>query len=101
MALITQITIKNSDLVYSHGRVIYSCLSNYISTTDGNINILETGTSKGFSSVCMAKALRDQNKIGSIHTIDILPKDKKIYWNNISDFEGKKLERNYSETGQI
>ena len=69
-------------------------------TTDGNINILETGTSKGFSS-CMAKALRDQNKIGSIHTIDILPKDKKIYWNNISDFEGKKLERNYSETSDL
>ena len=101
LALITQITIKNSELVYAHGRIIYSCLSNYISKIQDKINILETGTSKGFSSLCMAKALKDQNKNGTIHTIDILPKDKKIYWNNISDLEGKKnrkeLLKNWSD----
>jgi hypothetical protein len=38
----------------------------------------------------MAKALSDLKKIGSIHTIDILPINKKVFWNSISDFEGKK-----------
>jgi len=89
LALITQVTIKKSNLCYAHGRVIYSCLSNYLSSINENVNIVETGTSKGFSSLCMAKALRDFNKKGKINTIDILPKNKKIYWNSISDAKGK------------
>ena len=90
LALITQVTIKKSSLCFAHGRVIYTCLSDYIKKINKKINIIETGTSKGFSSLCMAKALKDQGRIGTIHTIDILPKDKKIFWNSISDFEGKK-----------
>lgn len=90
LALITQVTIKNSNLCYAHGRVIYSCLANYISNKNEEINIIETGTSKGFSSLCMAKALSDFHKKGKINTIDILPKNKKIYWNCISDIKGKK-----------
>ena len=38
----------------------------------------------------MAKALSDLKKIGLIHTIDILPNNKKVFWNSISDFEGVK-----------
>lgn len=89
LALITQITIKNSNLCYAHGRIIYSCLASYLSNKDEEINIIETGTSKGFSSLCMAKALNDLNKRGKISTIDILPKNKKIFWNSISDIKGK------------
>ena len=55
-----------------------------------NIDILETGTARGFSSVCMSKAIVDSNSDGKIHTIDILPNNKKIYWNCISDIDGKK-----------
>tara|TARA_Y100000768_G_scaffold292087_1_gene226032 strand:- start:3 stop:866 length:864 start_codon:yes stop_codon:yes gene_type:complete len=91
LALLTQVTIKNSELCYAHGRVIYSTLRNYLqSTKERNISILETGTSKGFSSICMAKALSDDNFKGSISSIDIIPSDKEIYWNSVSDFEGKK-----------
>jgi len=90
LALITQVTIKKSSLCFAHGRVIYTCLSDYIKKINKKVNIIETGTSKGFSSLCMAKALKDQGRIGTIHTIDILPKNKKIFWNSISDFEGKK-----------
>tara|TARA_X000000950_G_C13911174_1_gene659031 strand:+ start:3259 stop:4113 length:855 start_codon:yes stop_codon:yes gene_type:complete len=90
LAMITQVTIKNSNICYAHGRVLYSSLSHYIEKLNEPINIIETGTSKGFSSLCMAKALYDLKKNGLIHTIDLLPIDKKIYWNSISDFEGMK-----------
>ena len=90
LAMITQVTIKNSDICYAHGRILYSALCHYIKKLNHSINIIETGTSKGFSSLCMAKALSDLKKIGSIHTIDILPNNKKVFWNSISDFEGKK-----------
>ena len=54
------------------------------------INIFETGTARGFSSICMAKALIDSGHKGTVNTIDIIPNKKKIYWNCISDAEGKK-----------
>ena len=77
--MITQVTIKNSDICYAHGRVLYSALCHYIKKLNHSISIIETGTSKGFSSLCMAKALSDLKKIGSIHTIDILPINKKFF----------------------
>ena len=88
LALRTQIVIKKSELNYAHGKVLYSSLREYISknqTNLENIVILETGTARGFSSLCMAKALNDSNKSGSILTFDVLPHTKKIYWNCVTD----------------
>ena len=88
LALSTQIVIKKSNLNYAHGRVLYSALRNYLSTFNQKIkkiNIIETGTARGFSSICMAKALADSGFDGSICTFDILPHFKKIYWNCVQD----------------
>ncbi len=91
LALHTQVVIKKSNINYQHGRILYAELCNYIQNNPArNIVILETGTARGFSSVCMSKALTDCKLVGEINTIDILPNDKKIYWNSISDIDGKK-----------
>lgn len=91
LALHTQIVKKKSALNYHHGRLLYSALRSYISKNKGQtINILETGTARGFSSICMSKALIDSNCYGKIYTIDIVPNNEKIYWNCIDDWEGKK-----------
>ena len=89
LALNTQIVIKNSEINYQHGRVLYSELSEYLINKNQNLNIIETGTARGFSSICMAKALNDRKKNGKIFTIDILPHKKKIIWNCINDYNGK------------
>lgn len=90
LGLLTQVTDKKSKISYSHGRLLYSCLSKYCSTNNiTNINILEVGTARGFSSLCMAKALEDNSISGKIITMDILPLHKKIYWNCKSDELGK------------
>jgi predicted O-methyltransferase YrrM len=91
LALHTQVVIKKSKINYQHGRVLYSLLSKYISDTHiDSCNIIETGTALGFSSLCMAKALHDRHANGKILTFDVLPHNKKIYWNCIDDHEGKK-----------
>tara|TARA_B100000073_G_C23630577_1_gene532391 strand:- start:1 stop:837 length:837 start_codon:yes stop_codon:yes gene_type:complete len=92
LALHTQVTIKKSKINYQHGRILYSCLAKYLKEND-NVNILETGTSKGFSALCMSKALKDLNKNGTILTIDILPHDFKMFWNSIDDHEGQKTRK--------
>lgn len=90
LALYTQVTIKKSNLCYVHGRVLYTVLSDYLSkkskeTNKEKITILETGTARGFSSICMAKALDDHKIDGLIVTFDLLPHSEKMFWNSISD----------------
>ncbi len=94
LALHTQICIKKSKLNYQHGRILYSVLSNYLKKNSlKKINIIETGTARGFSSICMSKAINDASKEGTIHTCDIIPHNKKIYWNCIDDTESKKTRK--------
>ena len=92
LALHTQIIIKKSKINFQHGRLLYSYLRNYMKTCNKNdvIKILETGTAKGFSSICMSKALNDSNMKGEIYTIDQLPHDREMFWNLIDDHEKKK-----------
>jgi len=89
LALHTQVVIKKSKINYQHGRILYSYLRKYL-YYNNNIVILETGTSRGFSSLCMAKALYDSKKYGKIYTIDIIPNDLPMIWNCIDDHEKKK-----------
>jgi len=90
LALYTQITIKKSQLCYAHGRLLYTVLSDYLIKKSEDFNkekifILETGTARGFSAICMAKALADNSKDGLILTYDVLPHSTKMFWNSISD----------------
>ena len=92
LALHTQVVIKNESLNFFHGRLLYTVLSKYLNDLKeiGNVSIFETGTARGFSSICMSKALIDMNSPGFITTIDSIPHEKKIYWNCIDDHEGPK-----------
>jgi len=89
LALRTQICIKASKLMYVHGHVLYLAIRDYLQRHNDikHINILETGTARGFSAVCMSKALSDANRSGTITTYDILPHEKMMKWNCIVDFE--------------
>jgi hypothetical protein len=66
LALHTQVVVKTSPLCYAHGRVLYSALSRYlrehpvVAATE-RVTILETGTARGFSALCMARACSDQH----------------------------------------
>ena len=95
LALHTQICVKKSPICYAHGRVLYSALSNYLAksrvvSSADKVTIWETGTARGFSSLCMAKALNDNNQPGVILTFDRLPHKTPMFWNCIDDHEGPK-----------
>ena len=98
LSLHTQVVVKKTPINLNHGRVLYSLLRKYIEKRKNefhtyNISIIETGTARGFSSICMSKALLDAGIDGNIYTIDILPHKTKMYWNVIDDFEGKKTRK--------
>lgn len=94
LALHTQVVKKASKINYQHGKVLYSTLRKYLSENFlEEINIFESGTARGFSSICMSKALIDSNQKGTIYTTDIIPHLKKMYWNIIDDHTRGKLTR--------
>jgi hypothetical protein len=95
LALHTQVVIKETPLCYAHGRVLYTALSKYLSehpssSSTDRLTIWETGTARGFSALCMAKALKDQGRPGTILTFDVLPHRTAMYWNCIDDCEKPK-----------
>lgn len=91
LALHTQVVVKESKICYQHGRLLYSTLGVICEKqSQGCINILETGTARGFSALCMARSLEDRKKEGKIITIDPLPHNIPMYWNCIDDSEGEK-----------
>ena len=94
VSLITQTSIKNSELNFNHGRILYSLVCKYANEKNDLLNqgitILETGSAKGFSSLCMSKAINDLNIKGKVITVDCISHNEKMYWNCIKDSEGKK-----------
>ena len=95
LALHTQVVVKSSELCYQHGRILYTTLSKYINEylvqdAGDRLTIWETGTARGFSALCMAKALADQGRAGVILTFDVLPHRTRMYWNCIDDHYGEK-----------
>lgn len=91
LALHTQVVIKRSRLNYNHGRLLYAVLRRYLADrAGGQTTIFETGTARGFSSLCMSRALQDAGACGHIVTVDMLPHERAILWNCIDDHDGPK-----------
>lgn len=88
LALDTQVTIKKSDLNWQHGRVLYAAIRRNIadrSDFGSPYTVFETGTARGFSAICAARALIDANQPGIIVTLDTLPHEVPMIWNVASD----------------
>ena len=100
IAFTLQNVIKVSKNSYIHGYLLYSYLSDYLNyilklSDDGydSINILDIGTARGFSSLCMAKALDDKKHRGRIFTFDILPNRIPFFWNSYTDLSKGQMSR--------
>ena len=94
LAKYTQIVKKKSAINYSHGRVLYSLLRQHIAERGmSHLNVIETGTARGFSALCMAKAFEDAGVTGTVISIDLTSHHRQQIWNSIDDHEGPKSRR--------
>lgn len=89
VGLLTQVVKKRSPICYQHGRLLYATLVRYVRDRNvQHLNIVETGTARGFSALCLARALSETGAAGKIVSFDVLPHDVRIYWNCIRDSDG-------------
>jgi len=96
LAFITQNNIKSVNSNFQHGKIIYKTLFNYIKKNKlKKINLIDIGTAKGFSAIVMSKVIYETKTKGKVHTIDIIPHNRKIYWNAPSDHQFGKITREF------
>ena len=94
LALSTVVTIKKTPLNYEHGFLLAIKLIKYIKKNKlKKINILETGTARGYSSIIMSYVLNKYKIKGKITTVDIIPNNIQIFWNCIADTDNIKKNR--------
>lgn len=98
VALHTQVICKKDEICYQHGRILYATLREFVARSGVKfVNIAETGTARGFSSLCMARALDDAGVSGRIVTFDLLPHRVPMYWNCIDDADGRRTRQELLE----
>lgn len=90
LALHTQVVVKPSPINFQHGRLVYSALRERIDSSPdlNHVVVFETGTARGFSSICMSRAIGDANRSGLIVTSDFIPNHDEMLWNCIDDHDG-------------
>mgnify|MGYP000574662712 CR=1 FL=1 len=100
MAFISQISIKESEVNFQHGRLIYSLLDMYIKNSKSRLDnflFVDVGTAKGFSSIVISKCACDNNINfkGQEKDIDMLMKDiQNNHKNLVKMMESPKLNLN-------
>jgi predicted O-methyltransferase YrrM len=81
--------LKKSPPNWQHGRVIYSAIRNYVGAS-WNHNLLDVGTAKGFSALCMAWAMADSQYPAVIVSVDVLDPHERVRRNTVAEAEGPK-----------
>lgn len=83
---------------WQHGRILYAAARRYIMDVGPTIigtlmepmTVLDIGTAKGFSALCLAWALSDAGVAGTVHTCDVIDPTARIRRNTIADLDGLK-----------
>lgn len=75
---------------WQHGRVLYALTRSYLATHDEPVTLLDIGTAKGFSALCLQWALRDSARFGAVVSLDVLDPDGTPRRNSVLELEGPK-----------
>ena len=76
---------------FNFGALLHYILKNYLEEKKENITILEVGTARGFSSLCMSLALKDYKYQSKILSLDVISNDTKFFQKTF--FGNKKVSR--------
>lgn len=85
--------VKVNPPCWQHGRLLYSALCSYIegsktgTSSAAPLRIVDIGTAKGFSALCMAKACMDMMTPFRITSIDVIDPDSRVPRNTIAEVD--------------
>ncbi len=76
---------------WQHGRVLYAAVRQHLegSLFEWQAHALDIGTAKGFSAICIRKALDDAGHLGAVVTsVDVLDPDAAVRRNTVAEVGG-------------
>lgn len=82
--------VKKSPPNWQHGRVLYAESARYLKLlpSDEWINLLDIGTAKGFSALCLLWALRDSGVEGHVTSVDVIDPGARVARKTIAEIDG-------------
>lgn len=74
---------------WQHGRVLYAAARNGIPCVD-RVNMIDVGTAKGFSALCLRWALDDAGVNGTVTSLDVIDPESRERRNTVAEVDGLK-----------
>jgi len=76
---------------WQHGRVIYAVTRHALaSRADALVSLLDIGTAKGFSALCLQWALNDSQCLGAVVSVDVMDPMDRCKRNTVAEVDGLK-----------
>ena len=75
---------------WQHGRVLYALLRGYLAARASTepVHVVDVGTAKGFSALCMQWALNDSRSVGDVTSVDVLDPEAAVRRNTVAELGG-------------
>lgn len=79
--------VKANPPNWQHGRVLYAAARQAFAGTRGRVMVLDIGTAKGFSAVCLKWALDDAGVAGHVVSVDVIDPRSRDARNTVGELE--------------
>ena len=80
--------VKKNPPNWQHGRVLYAAARQYFATSENLVTVLDVGTAKGFSALCLQWALNDSGKFGQVVSLDVIDPNGTERRNTVAELDG-------------
>jgi predicted O-methyltransferase YrrM len=75
---------------WQHGRILYARTRALLAHRPGPVDLLDIGTAKGFSALCLEWALRDSGRPGQVTSVDVIDPASHARRNTVAECDGLK-----------
>lgn len=82
--------VKANPPCWQHGRVLYTVARAALAGQVGPLTLLDIGTAKGFSALCLRWALGDAGIDGQVVTVDVIDPEARVRRNSVAEADGLK-----------
>lgn len=82
--------VKANPPCWAHGRVLYSVVRQYLEGCRSRVLMLDIGTAKGFSALCLQWALNDAQVQGTVVSVDVIDPRSREARNTVAELDGGK-----------
>src|SRR5262245_9408863 len=76
--------LKKNPPNWQHGRILYALTRHYLQGQI-DVSLLDVGTAKGFSALCLLWSLRDTDILGSVTSVDVIDPLARVKRNTVAE----------------